>query len=514
MTQPHDPRPDPGADEVWDDGLDRPHEECGVVGFLAREGRGIDVARNLFFCLYALQHRGQESAGIATRDTAGFNVHKGMGLVSQVFREETLKPLTGTYGVGHNRYSTTGASHAANVQPVVIQTLHGPLAVCHNGNVTNAAALREALMANGVGFVSTSDTEVITQLLARPTLSGRREEANWPARLAHLMDEAEGAYSLVVMTEEGIYAMRDPLGMRPLCLGHLKGDDGEIDAYIAVSESSALLTIGAKYLREVRPGEIVRIDDEGITTVREPAPKRGVDPALCIFEYVYFARPDSKMDDQTIHVVRQRMGRRLAEEAPAECDVVVGVPDSSLPSAMAYAEVVDRPYTEGLIKNRYIGRTFIQPSQRMRRNQVRLKFNALRENLEGRSVVLVDDSIVRGTTMGPLVRLLREAGKAKEVHVRIAAPPIRHPCFMGVDLATYDQLIANKLDVEAIRKHVGADSLAYLSVEGLHACVMEGLTPDVPRGHCDACFTGKYPVDVSSFLGVDGKNVFESRKRA
>lgn len=496
-------------EDVLDDTLDRPREACGVVGIHAREGSGIEVARNLFFCLYAVQHRGQESAGIVTRDAGGFHAHKKMGLVSQVFREDNLAALKGRVGVGHNRYSTTGASHEANIQPFVIQTLHGQLAVCHNGNVTNAAALRDSLMSHGVGFVSTSDTEVITQFLARPTLSGRRAEANWPARLAHLMDEAEGAFSLVVMTDDGIYAMRDPLGMRPLCLGHIRGDDGEVGAWIAVSESSALLTIGAKYLREVQPGEIVRLDDEGITTVRQPTPRPNQTPALCIFEYVYFARPDSRMDDQTIHVVRQRMGRRLAEEAPADCDVVLGVPDSSLPSAMAYAEAIGRPYTEGLIKNRYIGRTFIQPSQRMRRNQVRLKFNALRENLEGRRVVLVDDSIVRGTTMGPLVRLLREGGKAKEVHVRIAAPPIRHPCFMGVDLATHDQLIAHRLPIDDIREHVGADSLAYLSVEGLHASVREGLSPNC--GHCDACFTGKYPVDVSAFLGVDGKNRFERR---
>ena len=494
--------------DLLDDSFDRPREACGVVGIHAREGSEIEVARNLFFCLYALQHRGQESAGIATCDGAGFKVHKDMGLVAQVFNEDTLRPLTGHRGIGHNRYSTTGSSHIANVQPFVIQTLHGPLAVAHNGNVTNAHALRQALMSHGVGFVSTSDTEVVTQFLARPTLSGRTQDANWEGRLAHLMDEAEGAYSLVVMTQDAIYAMRDPLGLRPLCLGHIRGEDGAVAAWLAVSESSALLTIGAKYLREVEPGEIVRIDAHGITTVRRArtsAPK----PALCIFEYVYFARPDSKMDGQTIHVVRQRMGVRLAKEAPADCDVVLGVPDSSLPSAMAYAEALGKPYTEGLIKNRYIGRTFIQPSQRMRRNQVRLKFNALRENLEDKRVVLIDDSIVRGTTMGPLVRLLREGGKAREVHVRIAAPPIRHPCFMGVDLATYDQLIAHRMDLDAIRDHVGADSLAYLSVEGLHAAVLEGL--DATRhGHCDACFTGRYPVDVSSFLGRDGKRMFEA----
>ena len=490
-----------------DDALDRPNEACGVVGFWARPDGGVDVPRSLFFSLYALQHRGQESAGMAVNDGQLVTLHRGMGLVSQVFTEDTLGPLKGHFGIAHNRYSTTGSSVLANAQPTYVQTLHGPLSVAHNGNLTNAAALRQRLMQEGVGFGTTTDTEVITQFLARPPAFKDPSDANWAMRLARLQEVAEGAYSLVVMTRDAIWAMRDPLGLRPLCLGHIRGDDGEIASWMVASESSAMLTVGAKYLREVAPGEVVRIDATGIHTVHRAAPRAS---KLCIFEYVYFARPDSKMDDRTVHLARQRMGVELAKDAPCDADVVFGVPDSAIPSAMSYAAALGLPYTEGLIKNRYIGRTFIQPSERMRRNQVRLKFNALRENLEGKRVVLVDDSIVRGTTMGPMVRLVRDAGKAKEVHVRIASPPVANPCFMGVDLATYDQLIAHHHDVAGICKHVGADSLAYLSVEGLHRAVRgEGMEPH--RGHCDACFTGKYPVDVAACMAEDAKNRFEGK---
>jgi amidophosphoribosyltransferase len=485
---------------VLDDTFDRPREACGVVGIHTRPGSGLETAKLLFYCLYALQHRGQESAGMAVTDGNLVRLHRGMGLVSQVFTEQNLAPLTGHFGVGHNRYSTTGASQLSNAQPYHVQTLHGPLSVGHNGNLTNAAELRRHLMERGVGLMSTSDTELITQYLAAPAPFTNLKRPYWERRLTHLMEVAEGAYSLVVMTDDGIYAMRDPLGLRPLCLGHIK-EGGEVVGYLAASESSALLTVGAKYLREVRPGEIVRIDDTGIHTVHEPTPRADQPPSLCIFEYVYFARPDSKMNDQTVQVVRSRMGVQLAREAPAEADLVFAVPDSSVPSAMAYARHLGLPYTEGLIKNRYIGRTFIAPSARMRRNAVRLKYNAHRENLQGKRVVLIDDSIVRGTTMGPIVRLVREAGKAKEVHVRIASPPIRHPCFMGVDMASHEQLIAHNLSVEEIRAHVGADSLAYLSVDGLHAAVGEGL--DKGRGHCDACFTGRYPVDVQACLEAE-----------
>ena len=501
--------PSIGAD-VLDDNFDRPKEACGVVGLWTHRSANIEVARNLFFSLYALQHRGQESAGICTSDRSLLYLEKGLGLVSQVFNEENLRPLTGHFGIAHNRYSTTGGNHIANVQPFYIQTLHGPIAVAHNGNLTNAQLMREALMRRGVGFISSSDTEVITQFLARPSLSVSQDDAKWEARLTRLMAEAEGAFSLVVLTRDGIYAMRDPHGLRPLCLGAIKDDKKKEVGWIAASESCALLTIGASFVREVRPGEIVRIDDDGIHTIHEPALQSHQRPALCIFEYVYFARPDSTIDGQNVHVVRQRLGQQLAREAGvADADAVIGVPDSSLVSAMAYAAELGVPYTEGLIKNRYIQRTFIQPSQRLRKDAVRLKFNALRENLEGKKVVLVDDSIVRGTTMGPLVNLVRQAGKAKEVHVRVAAPPIKHPCFMGVDLASHEELIAHKMDVAGIAEHVGADSLAYLTVEGLQEAVLDGRTENV--GHCTACFTGKYPVDVSDHLAdQNSKMQFEA----
>ncbi|MCB9665153.1 MAG: amidophosphoribosyltransferase [Alphaproteobacteria bacterium] len=479
------------------DQLDRPREACGVAGMWSLKGSGVEVARNLFFALYALQHRGQEAAGICTWDGKRLHVKKGQGLVSQVFREKRIKKLKGRSGIAHNRYSTTGGNDLANVQPFYLNTNDGTIAVAHNGNLTNARTLRRALE---VGWTSTSDTEVIAQALARPLDDEERAGApDWPGRLERLLREAQGAYSIVVQTPEGIYALRDPHGFRPLCLGVLK-EEGRPQAWIAASESCALSPIGAEMVREVLPGEIVRLDDEGITTVRAPQPGLFEQTALCIFEYVYFARPDSRVDGQSVHVTRQRMGWRLAEEAKVEGDdvVVIGVPDSSLVSAMAYAARAELPYTEGLIKNRYIGRTFIEPSQAMRQNKVRLKFNAVRDNLEGKRVVLVDDSIVRGTTMEQLITLVREQGGAREVHVRVAAPPIKHPCFMGVDLASHGELIAHEHDEDEIAAVVGADSLVYLSLEGLHAAVDEGAA--TAGGHCNACFSGKYPVDVRACL--------------
>ena len=492
--------------ELFDDELDRPHEECGVVGVFARPGAEVDVARMLFFCLYALQHRGQESAGMAVSDGDLVTLHRGMGLVSHVFHEHNLAPMRGHFGIGHNRYSTTGGSQLTNAQPTFVQTLHGPLAVGHNGNLTNGAWMRRHLMERGVGLVSTSDTEVITQFLAMPPAFQSLQEAAWERRLMHLQEVAEGAYSLVVLTRDAIFAVRDPLGMRPLCIGQVKEGD-EPAAWLVASESSALLTVGARSIREVLPGEIIRIDADGPRTVHVAPPR---EPALCVFEYVYFARPDSVINGMGVHGTRWRMGQQLAREAPVEADLVFGVPDSSVPAAMAFGEALGIPYREGLIKNRYIGRTFIQPSAALRKNSVRLKFNALRENLEGKRVVMIDDSIVRGTTMGPLVKLVREAGKAREVHVRVASPPVQHPCFMGVDLASHDQLIAHRMTTEEICRHVGADSLAYLSREGLHAAVGSG--PELRRGYCDACFSGRYPVDVRACMeeGMDAKHRFEA----
>lgn len=473
-------------------------EACGVFGVFAP---GRDVARITFFGLYALQHRGQESAGIATCDGRTAYIHKGMGLVSQVFNEENLRPLRGHMAIGHNRYSTTGSSHIRNAQPYLIETIHGPLGVGHNGNLTNAAQLRRLLLERGVGLSSTSDSEVITQMLAAPPevwLNGHTPDTpsgdRWVERIRAFMHLAQGAYSLVILTRDAIYAVRDPLGLRPLCLGAL--DEG----HVVASESCALLTVGATFLREVEPGEIVRLDHNGITSFEgKPSERR----ALCIFEYVYFARPDSRFEGQIVHEVRQRMGRQLAREAPADADIVVGVPDSATPHAIGYSLESGIPFTEGLTKNRYIGRTFIQPDDKLRREGVRLKYNPLPANLEGRRVVLVDDSIVRGNTAGPLVQLLREGG-AREVHVRVASPPVRHPCFMGVDMATYRELIAANLDVEAIRQRIGADSLAYLSLPGLLQAVGEAL--NLPEGsHCTACFSGQYPVEVPDWLFAEDR---------
>lgn len=472
-----------------------PGEECGVFGIYAP---GRDVARLTFFGLYALQHRGQESVGIATSDGQMAYIHKGMGLVTQVFNEDNLRPLQGHLAIGHNRYSTTGAPHLRNTQPYLIETLYGPLGIAHNGNLTNALNLRKTLLERGVGLSSTTDSEVITQMLAAPArvwANGHLSESSddepdrWVARIRAFMQAAEGAYSLAILTRHAVYAARDPLGLRPLCLGRL-ADGG----YIVTSESCALLTIGATYLRDVAPGEIVRIDENGLATFQgQPSARQ----ALCIFEYVYFARPDSVLNGQVIHTVRQRMGRQLAREAPVEADIVVGVPDSATPAAIGYSLEAGLPYTEGLTKNRYIGRTFIEPDDKLRQIGINLKYNPLTANLQGKRVALVDDSIVRGNTAGPLVQLIREGG-ATEVHVRVSSPPVRHPCFMGVDMATYRQLIAHNLDIDQICRRIGADSLAYLSLPGMVSAVQQTLSEE--QGHCTACFSGNYPISIPKWL--------------
>jgi amidophosphoribosyltransferase len=472
-----------------------PREECGVLGIYAP---GRDVARLIFFGLYALQHRGQESAGIATSDGRAAYSHKGMGLVAQVFNEDNLGPLQGHLAIGHNRYSTTGLSHLRNVQPYLIETVYGPLGVAHNGNLTNALKLRQALLERGVGLSSTTDSEVIAQMLAAPAdvwsngnnkNSTGAETDRWLARIRAFMEVAEGAYSLAILTRNAIYVARDPLGLRPLCLGELPGG-----GYVVASESCALLTIGAKYQREVKPGEILRLDEQGVAAFVGQEPTKS---ALCIFEYVYFARPDSLLEGQIIHTVRQRMGRQLAREAPVEADIVVGVPDSATPAAIGYSLESGLLYTEGLTKNRYIGRTFIEPDDALRQIGVQLKYNPLTTNLQGKRVVLIDDSIVRGNTAGPMVQLVREGG-AVEVHVRVSSPPVRHPCFMGVDMATYKQLAAHNLDIEGIRQRIGADTLAYLSLEGMSEAVKEALSEETD--HCTACFSGNYPISIPGWL--------------
>ncbi|MDY7100392.1 MAG: amidophosphoribosyltransferase [Actinomycetota bacterium] len=464
---------------------DRPREECGVFGVVTPSG---EAARLTFFGLYALQHRGQEGAGIVTYDGVTAHVHKSLGLVSQVFREENLRELTGGASIGHTRYSTTGSVHQRNVQPYVLETIDGPLALGHNGNLVNAPQLRRELLERGVGLQSSSDSEVMIHLLAGAG------GPDWVTRIRILMAKAEGAYSLTLLTRDGVYGVRDPWGLRPLALGELEGG-----GYALASESCAFAPIGGRLVREIEPGEIVHLTEDGYE-VHPGAPPRKL--AFCTFEHIYFARPDSSFGGRLVHQVRQSLGRKLAHELPVEADMVIAVPDSGTPHAIGYAAESGIPFSEGLIKSRYIGRTFIEPSPELRRAGVAMKFNPLVDNLDGQRVVLVDDSIVRGTTSGPLVKLLRDAG-AREVHLRVSCPPICYPCFMGVDMASREELIAANHSVEEIRAHVGADSLAYLSLESM----MEALQPDT--GFCNACFTGTYPFDgASQFVELQGRTTF------
>ena len=449
-------------------------EKCGIFGVFAP---GEDVARLTFFGLHALQHRGQESAGIATTDGRKLNLFAEMGLVSQVFDEDTLAGLPGHAAIGHTRYSTTGSSVQCNAQPFLIKGALGELAIAHNGNVVNADVMRADLEARGGRFETTTDTEVLGHLLAAAPAS------HWQDGFATLMRRAVGAYSLVILSRDAVYAVRDPLGIRPLCIGRLNGH-----GWVFASETCALDHLGADFVREVAPGEVVRVDEHGLTSTF-PLGDPGAQ-ALCLFEFIYFARPDSKLDGQLLHPVRMRMGARLAQEHPVEADLVIGVPDSATAAAIGYAAASGIPYAEGLVKNRYVGRTFIQPDQRLRERGVQLKFNPLREVIEGKRVVVVDDSIVRGTTTPRVVKMLREAG-VTEVHMRITSPPITHPCFYGVDMATRGELIAANMEVGAIRDHIGADSLGYLSLDGT-----VGATGLSGGRHCTACFSGVYPSEV------------------
>jgi amidophosphoribosyltransferase len=394
-----------------------------------------------------------------------------MGLVSQVFNEENLGHLRGHIGIGHTRYSTTGSSKLRNTQPYLLETLDGPLAIGHNGNLINAPQLRRELLERGVGLTTSTDSEVIIHLLAG---AGGND---WLTKIRILMAKAEGAYTLTILTLDAIYGVRDPWGLRPLVLGKVDG------GYVIASESCAFATIGGEMVREIAPGEVVRLDRNGYELLQGAPPQK---LAFCTFEQIYFARPDSVLNGKLVHQVRQKLGQRLAKEAPAKADIVVPVPDSGTPHAIGYAQRSKIPYSEGLIKSRYIGRTFIQPSNELRKVGVAMKFNPLPDNLAGKRVVLIDDSIVRGNTSGPLVQMLREAG-AKEVHVRVACPAIKFPCFMGVDMATQAELIAANMTVDEICAHIGADSLAFLSVDGL----MKALKAE--DGYCNACFTGEYP---------------------
>jgi amidophosphoribosyltransferase len=454
-------------------------EHCGVIGVYAP---GEEVARLAYFGLYALQHRGQESAGIASADGDRLYTHTRMGLVAQVFAEPDLAGLRGHIAIGHTRYSTTGSSRVENAQPLVVRGDLGPLALGHNGNLVNAEALRQELAREGVTPDSTTDSEVLGLICARTP------GEDWLARLRTALPRFEGAFCLVLLTPDALYAVRDPLGIRPLCLGRLEGG-----GWVVASESCALDTIGATFIREIEPGELLRIDGSGIHTEQIVATAIGTEPkrAACSFEHIYFARPDSIVDGRLVYAARERMGQILAREQPADGDVVIAVPDASVPAAIGYATESGIPYREGLIKNRYIGRTFIQPVQAQRSGDVALKLNPLPEVLAGKRVIVVDDSIVRGTTTPRVVAQLRRAG-AREVHMRISSPPMRWPCYLGVDTAPIEQLIAAQMDVPAICRHINADSLGYLSEEGLVEAI--GLPPST---FCNACFHGRYPLPVN-----------------
>jgi amidophosphoribosyltransferase len=443
---------------------------CGVFGIRSSER---DVSRLAYFGLFALQHRGQESAGIAVSDAGRLTVLREMGLVAHVFNEQQLQALPGEIAIGHTRYSTTGANRWANAQPLVHHGRARTVALGHNGNLVNVEELRAELTADGVHLVSGSDSEVIAALVAR-------DPAPLVEAVANAMGRLEGAYSVTAVSEDALVAFRDPLGFRPLTLGRIDDD------WVVASESCALDLIGAEVVRDVRPGEIVRVDAEGMRTVQAAPAGRN---ALCIFEHVYFARPDSRLGGVEVHGARVRMGERLAREAPVEADLVIGIPDSGTPAAIGYSKAAGVPFNEALIKNRYVARTFIQPEQGMREQGIRMKFNPLDE-VEGKRIVAVDDSIVRGSTMHQLVQMLFDAGAA-EVHVRISSPPVVSPCFYGIDMADEDELAAAHRSVEEMRAHVGATSLHYLSVEG-----MQEATQLPEDSVCRACFTRDYPTRV------------------
>jgi len=447
------------------------HESCGVFGVYAP---GEDVARLTFFALFALQHRGQESAGIATADGKRLQVDARMGLVSQAFDEASLSRLSGDIAIGHNRYSTRGSSRKANAQPLLVGKGSNAIAIAHNGNIVNAEHLQKELSDQGYTFQTSTDTEVIANLILSSP------EKRWEDRIRYAMHRLQGAYSLTLLTNNTLYGVRDPLGVRPLCLGTLNG------GWVIASESCALDHLGANVIREIEPGEIVSISANGVKSEREEVERK----AICIFEYIYFARPDSVINGRLLYPARQAMGEILAQEHPVDTDLVMGVPDSATPAAIGYSRCSGIPLCEGLLKNRYVGRTFIEPDQRIRDLGVKLKFNPLPQMLEGKRLVVIDDSIVRGTTTPKIVELLRRAG-AKEVHVRICAPPLRYPCFFGVDMATRWELIAAQKTVPEVRDFIGADSLGYLSIDGLVKAV--GLPEDT---FCLACFTGDYPIPV------------------
>ena len=461
------------------------HEECGVFGVFARETT--DVASLAYYALYALQHRGQESAGIAVNDDGVFTAYRDVGLVSEVFPKERLQALgTGSIAVGHVRYGTTGSDNKRNVQPILVNHFKGRMALAHNGNLTNSQELRQKLESSGSIFHTTTDSEVIAYIIVQERLKTSSIEAAVSAAMGHI----EGAYSLVISSPTKLIAVRDPHGFRPLCMGHLK--DGSV---VFASESCALDAIGAEFDRDILPGEIVVADKNGVRSDTSHCGK--AEKRLCVFEFIYFARPDSVIDGSSVHIARQRAGAFLALEHPVQADIVIGVPDSGLDAAMGYARQSGIPYGMGFIKNKYIGRTFISPTQEMRENEVNIKLNPIRSVVEGKRVVLIDDSIVRGTTCRRTIDLLRKAG-AKEIHMRVSAPPFVSECYYGTDIDDKNKLIANHHTVEEIAEIIGVDSLGYLSIEDVVK-----LADNTQGGFCTACFGGGYPTAVPQDSGKD-----------
>ncbi|WP_299626630.1 amidophosphoribosyltransferase [Pelagibius sp.] len=477
-TNPLLPAQGSGLDQDLDD--DKFHEECGVFGIYGHE----DAAAHTALGLHALQHRGQEAAGIVAFDGAHFNAHRDLGHVGDIFSSsEVIARLAGHAAIGHNRYSTTGETALRNVQPLFADLSCGGFTLAHNGNLTNARELRRVLVEKGAIFQSTMDTEVIIHLIATS------EAASLIDRMTSALRQIEGAYSLVAMTENCLIAVRDPMGVRPLVLGRLG------TANVVASETCALDIIGAEFVRDVEAGEMIVLDESGVHSLRPfpPAPRRP-----CIFEYIYFARPDSLMEGTSIYEARKRIGAELAQESAVAAEVVIPVPDSGVPAAIGYAEQSQIPFELGIIRNHYVGRTFIEPAQQIRNLGVRLKHNANRNSIEGKRVILVDDSIVRGTTSIKIVEMVRAAG-AQEVHMRIAAPPTAHSCFYGIDTPEKQELLASSMDVAAMAGHIGVDSLAFITIDGLYRAMGEsGRDADAPK-YCDACFTGEYPIRLTDF---------------
>ena len=449
---------------------DKFHDECAVFGVYGHE----EAANLTYLGLYALQHRGQEASGIVAGDGEQFCIQKGMGLVADIFHKLVLEKLPGHMAIGHNRYSTTGGNDLKNVQPLTVNFALGNLALAHNGNLINAQMLRHELEAYGAIFQSTSDSEVIIHLIAHS------RAGSFLSRVVDALNQVRGAFSVVLMTDNGLIAARDPYGLRPLCIGRLRS------SWVVASETCAFDLLDAEYIREVEPGELIVITDQGLES-HHPFPKTA--PAMCVFEYVYFARPDSRIfGSEAVYATRKALGRQLAQEAWVPADVVIPVPDSGVPAALGYAEGASVPFEAGLIRNHYVGRTFIEPEQSIRHFGVKVKLNAVPEVLDGKRVVVIDDSLVRGTTSRKIVKMIRQAG-AKEVHMRISSPPIISPCFYGIDTPTKKELIASDHSIEEIRKYITADSLAYLSLDG-----MLKSAPRTPDQYCTACFTERYPI--------------------